>query len=43
MNTIKYYKDHNDKLKVVIAYQKYVQDWKNLKIKFEEYFPGEFK
>lgn len=43
METIKYYRTVNPKLKVMIAYQRYVQEWKNLEIKFAQYFPGEFK
>jgi hypothetical protein len=43
MNTIRYYKAANPQLKVMISYQKYVEDWKNLHLKFEEYFHGEFK
>ncbi len=43
METIKYYRGRNPALRVVISYQKYVEDWKNLHIKFEEYFKGEYR
>ena len=43
MNTIKYFRGVNPKLKVMIAYQKYAQEWKNLEIKFDEYFKGLYK
>lgn len=43
MNTIKHYKNKNSKLKVMISYQNYPQEWKNLEVKFNEYFPGQFK
>jgi hypothetical protein len=42
MNTIQHYKQVNPKLQVMIAYQKYLQDWKNLLLKFNEYFKGMF-
>ncbi len=42
MNTIKYYKSKNDKLKVMIAYQKYSDNSKNLEIQFKEYFGSEY-
>ena len=43
MNTIKYFKEANSKMKVMVAYQKYNQEWKNLEDKFEQYFKGNFK
>jgi predicted nicotinamide N-methyase len=30
MNTVRYYRQANPQLKVMIAYQKYPQEWKNL-------------
>lgn len=27
----------------MISYQNYPQEWKNLEVKFNEYFPGQFK
>lgn len=38
MDTIRYYRAMNPKLKVMIAYQKYSDHNKNLQIKFGEYF-----
>jgi hypothetical protein len=42
MNTIKNYKTVNPQLQVMISYQKYPQVWKNLAVKFKEYFGNKF-
>lgn len=42
MNTIRHYKTINPQLQVMISYQKYPQLWKNLAVKFSEYFEGQF-
>lgn len=41
METIKHYKETNPAMKVMISYQKYKEEWKNLEIKFSEYFGQE--
>jgi len=35
MNTIKYYKEINPKLQVIISYQNYKEEWKNMEVKFK--------
>ena len=42
METIKYYKAVNPNLKVMISYQKNHEEWKNLYVKFKEYFGDKF-
>jgi hypothetical protein len=41
MQTIKWYKEKNPAMKLMISYQKYKEEWKNLEVKFSEYFGKE--
>ena len=43
MNTIRHYKNANPKMKVMIAYYKHTKEWKDLRVKFEEWFQGEYR
>lgn len=41
METIRWYRSKNPALKVMISFQKYKEEWKNLAVKFTEYFGKE--